>query len=129
MSSFIKQNSTSTPLAFLLVSASDHITGVISLTPTVTISKNGGAFASPNGAITEIGNGWYKVAGNATDTNTLGILVLHATATGADPTDIQYEVVAFDPTSATNMGLSNLDSTVSGVGTAVVLVSELRFLV
>lgn len=86
---------------FLMVDSTDHVTGKTGLTPTVTLSKNGGAFASPSGAVTEVANGWYKVAGNATDTNTLGPLILHATGTAADPVDIYFDVVAVDPQSAT----------------------------
>ena len=37
--------------------------------------------------MSEIGNGWYALAGNATDRNTAGDLLVHATATGADPAD------------------------------------------
>jgi hypothetical protein len=96
-----------------MVDSTDHISGKTSLTVTVTLSKNGGSFVSPSGTVSEVGNGYYKVAGNATDTNTLGPLILHATASGADPTDIEYAVVAFDPQSATNLGLTNLDTTVS----------------
>lgn len=92
----LKQSSTAQPLVFLMVDSSDHISAKTGLSPTVTISKNGGSFASPSGAVTEIGSGWYKVAGNATDTNTLGPLILHATATGADPTDVEFEVVSLD---------------------------------
>jgi len=108
MEYLIKQSSTATPLLFLMVSSDDHLTGVTGLSPTVTISKNGGSFGSPSGGVTELGNGWYRAAGNATDTNTLGPLVLHATATGADPCDACYGIVAFDPHSATNLGLSAL---------------------
>lgn len=94
----IKQSTTEAPLLFLLIASSDHITGKTGASPSVLISKAGGAFSSPAGAVTEIGNGWYQVAGNATDTGTLGPLTLHATATGADPTDIVIaEVVAYDP--------------------------------
>lgn len=102
MSYFIKQSSASKPLIFLLVQSSDHISPATGLTPTVTISKNGGSFASPAGSVTEIANGWYQVAANATDNNTLGPLILHATASGADPTDTIFRVVAFDPDSTTN---------------------------
>lgn len=94
----ILQSSTESALLFLLVLSSDHVTGATGKTPTVTLSKNGGAFASPSGAVTEIANGWYKVAGNATDTNTLGPLALHATASLCDPTDlIVANIVAYDP--------------------------------
>ena len=80
-----------------MIDSSDHVSGKTGLSPTVTISKNGGAFASPAGSVTEIGSGLYKVAANAGDSDTLGPLVLHATATGADPTDWLYPVVAYDP--------------------------------
>src|SRR3990167_5540851 len=90
----IKQSTTTYPLVFLMVSSSDHINGVTGLSPTVTISKAGAAFASPAGAVSEIANGWYKVAGNATDNATLGPLILHATGTAADPVDVVYNVTA-----------------------------------
>lgn len=97
----IKQSQTAQNLTFLMVLASDHVSPATGLTPTVTLSKAGGSFASPSGAVSEIGNGWYKVAGNATDSNTLGSIILHASAATADPTDREYEIVAFDPQSAT----------------------------
>ena len=109
----VTQSSTAYALVFLLTQSADHISALTGATATVTLSKNGAAFAAPSGAVTEIGSGWYKVAGNATDTNTLGPLLLHATATGADPTDVVYEIVAFDPQSATSLGLSRLDAAVS----------------
>ena len=105
----IKQSSTSRSLVFLMVDSTNHIIGKTGLSPTVTISKNGASFVSPSGAISEIGNGLYKVAGNATDSNTLGSLILHAEAAGADPCDIEFEVVAFDPQSSTSLGLSSID--------------------
>jgi len=85
------------PLNFFMTDSTDHVTGKTGLTPTVTIRKVGGSFASPSGAVSEIANGWYTVAGNATDCNTAGPLLLHATASGADPTDTYYDVVAFNP--------------------------------
>lgn len=115
----LQQSSTTRPLLFLMVDAADHITGKTGLSPTVTLSKNGGAFASPSGAVTEVANGWYKVAGNATDTNTLGPLVLHATATGADPTDVVYDVVAFNPHDAVRLGLSALPNASAGASGGV----------
>jgi len=109
----IKQSQTAQPLEFLMVDSTDHVTAKTGLTPTVTLSKNGGAFASPAGAVTEIGNGWYKVAGNATDANTLGPLLLHATGTGADPADGRFDVVAYDPQDAAALGLSRVDAAIS----------------
>lgn len=110
----IKQGTANRALVFLMVDSTDHITGKTGLTPTVTLSKNGGTFASPSGAVSEIGNGLYKVAGDATDSATLGSLVLHATGTGADPCDIEFEVVAFDPQDSVRMGLTALPNVVAG---------------
>lgn len=94
-----QQSSSTYALEFLLVSSTDHITPVTGITPTVTISKNSGSFGAASGTVSEIGNGWYKVSGGglATDTNTVGPLILHATGTGADPTDATYTIVPWNP--------------------------------
>lgn len=97
MGYLLQQSSTTRPLLFLMVQSSDHINPLTGASPTVTLSKNGASFASPAGAVTEIANGWYKVAGNATDTGTTGPLLLHATAASGDPCDMEFEVVAFNP--------------------------------
>jgi hypothetical protein len=107
----IKQSSATKSVPFFMVDALDHITGKTGLTPSVTISKNGGAFGAPAGAVTETGNGWYKVAANATDSNTLGALIVHASASGADPFDIIHEVIGFDIDSATVTVGTNNDKT------------------
>jgi hypothetical protein len=93
MANELTQSTANEPIPFLLIDSTLHIAGKTSLTPTVTISKNGGAFITPAGAITELGNGWYKIAANATDTDTLGPLIVHAEASGADPVDLVYQVV------------------------------------
>ena len=92
-----KQSSTNYPMNFFMADSGDHIAGKTGLEPTVTISKNGSSFTSPDGAVTEIGNGWYSLAGNATDRNTLGEFLLHAEATGADPADEKYTIESHDP--------------------------------
>jgi hypothetical protein len=111
----VQQSTTAYPLVFLLISSTDHITGLTGATVTATLSKSGAAFGAPAGAVSEIGSGWYKVAGNATDTATLGPLALHATATGADPTDALYPVVAYNPQSATSF-VTSVPSVVGAVG-------------
>lgn len=108
MSYAIKQSTTAYPLVFLMVDSSDHVTGKTGLTVTVTLSKAGAAFGAAAGAVSEISAGWYKVAGNATDTGTLGPLALHATSSGADPTDMIFEVVAYDSQDAVRQGLTAL---------------------
>jgi len=75
----------STPvIVFLLVDSDDDKTALTGASPTVTISKNGGAFAAATNAVSEISGGFYKVTLTATETNTTGPLAVVATATGAD---------------------------------------------
>jgi len=115
MAMLIKQSTTTFHVVFLMVDSTDHITGKASASPSVSFSKNAGSFTGANGAVTEISSGWYKVAGNATDTNTLGVLALHATGTGADPTDmIVGQVVAFDPSDAVRLGLTAMPNAAAG---------------
>lgn len=113
MNKLRKQSDTTYPLFFFMVDSSDHITGKTGLTPTVTISKNGASFAGVNGAVSEVGLGLYKIAGNATDSNTVGELWIHATGTGADPTDTAYTIVAYDPFDSVRLGLTALPNVVA----------------
>jgi hypothetical protein len=88
----IYKDTADVPLMFLMVLASDGTTPATGLSPTVTLSKNGAAFGAPAGAVTELSSGWYKVAANATDSNTYGPLLLHAAVATADNTDVTYFV-------------------------------------
>lgn len=114
---YIKQD-TEVPLVFLMISSADHISPITGLTPTVTISKNGDAFASPAGTVSEIGNGWYQVEPDVADTDTLGPVILHATAGGADPTDAVYNIVDalvdLGPTQTTTI-IGNIQGSVGSV--------------
>lgn len=92
----------------MMVQSSDHVTALTGASPTVTLSKNGGVFASPSGTVSEIGSGWYKVAGNATDSNTLGPLILHATAASGDPADALFTIIGADPFDGVRMGMTAL---------------------
>ncbi len=77
-----------------MIDSADHVTGKTGLTVTATLSKAGGAFGAAGGAVTEVSSGWYKIALNTTDTNTLGDLAVQCTATGADPTSFCDQVSA-----------------------------------
>jgi hypothetical protein len=118
----IDLNNTTEPLIFLMVDSTDHITGKTGASPTVTISKNGGVFASPAGAITEVGNGFYQVAANATDANTLGPLALHATAAGCDPTDEVYDIGTYST-------LPQVVSPIEPSSDLAVLITKVRYAV
>ena len=83
-----------TPIPFKLFLASDHTSPGTGKSPTVTLSKAGGAFASATGSVAEVGNGWYQLTPSATDTGTTGALILHATATACDPANDLHSVGA-----------------------------------
>lgn len=63
--------------------------------PDIMLGKNGGAFAQKNAAqtLTHESNGWYEVALDTTDTNTLGILILQIHESGALPVWREFMVV------------------------------------
>jgi len=102
-------------LPFLMVDSTDRITGKTGLTPTVRISKNLSAFSVPQGTVSEVGFGIYKLDATVQDLDTLGWLILHAEAPGALNTDEYYYVVNFDPFNQFNLGLEYLDDRISNV--------------
>jgi len=112
-----KQSDTGYGLYFMLIASSDHISGLTGKSGSVVValSKNGAGGGVPAGAISEIDAtnfpGLYKVAGNATDSNTLGPLFLHAKDAASDPYDSKYDIVNYDPFADTRF--ANLDVAVS----------------
>lgn len=76
----------------LMVDNADGKTGKTGLTLTIELQKNGGAFASISPTVTERAYGWYTIALTSSHTDTIGDLVLHVSATGADPSDPKYYV-------------------------------------
>jgi hypothetical protein len=120
----LKQSTTYTR-AFLLVGSADHITGLTGASPSVSLSKAGGTFAAAGGAVTEIANGWYKIALTTTDTGTLGDLAYHITAPSADPTDFVDQVVGNIlgdtlPANVTQISGSAVSTTAAQLGVNVV---------
>jgi hypothetical protein len=111
------KQSTARNRTILMVDSSDHITGKSGLTLTIGASKNGAAFASIIPTVTDLGNGFYKLALTSAHTDTLGDLALHVTGTGADPTDLVDNVVALLPGDAVNVGSIN-GTAVIGAGTS-----------
>ena len=103
--------------------ASDHTTEAgTAKTLGVTISKDCGAFANPNAGVVnataiDATKGWYYVTLDATDTGTLGTLIVRAIDSPAtvDPIEKVYEVVK-----ATNRGMTGLPDVVSGSAGAVI---------
>src|SRR6185312_12413904 len=115
----LKQSTTYTRM-FLLVGSSDHITGLTGATATVNLSKAGGTFAAAGGTVTEVANGWYKIALTTTDTNTLGDLAFHITATSADSTDFVDQVTVDIPGGSVSSVTGAVASVTGNVGGNVV---------
>lgn len=101
MEGFLKQ-STAVNITILMIDSSDHLTGKTGLAAGLTIyaTKAAGTPAAITPTVTELDatnvKGVYKLALDTNHTNTLGELQLHITATGADPTDIKWQVTTFD---------------------------------
>lgn len=72
---------------------SDHVSPATGLTVTVNISKAGGSFAAAGGTVSEIANGFYKIALTTTDTNTEGDLAYRCSGTAADDTAFIDQVI------------------------------------
>lgn len=123
MGKLLKQNQTADCLYFWMFDSTDHVTGLTGLIPSAEFSKNGAAGVAASGAISQVDStnlpGLYKIAGNATDSNTLGPLVLRATAAGADAWTDEWQVVAFDPEDAVRMGQSALPNANAGANGGV----------
>jgi hypothetical protein len=70
-------------------------TGLSITQPDIRLAKNGGAWAQKNAAqtLTHEENGWYEVTLDATDTNTLGILMVAVHKAGALPVWIEFTVL------------------------------------
>lgn len=102
--------STSYVVTIPMYLSSDHVTEAGSaLSPSVTISKNGAAFANPNAGAstaTSVGNNVYKFTLAAQDSNTLGDLWVRFTEATCDPGQRLLVVVK-----ATNGGLTAIPDT------------------
>lgn len=98
----LKQNTART-IMILMIDSADHLTGKTGLTLTITASKDGDAFAAIAPTVADLGDGWYSLDLTTGHTDTLGDLALHITATGADPTDRSYQVLAELPGETTGL--------------------------
>ncbi len=98
MASYLKQ-STAVEIALgPFVDAADGVTPETSLTISqgdVRLKKNGAAWAQKNesSSANHEENGWYEVALDSTDTNTLGILMVAVYESGALPAWREFQVV------------------------------------
>ena len=77
------------------------------------ISKAGGVEANHAGTVAEIGGGWYAYTYTAGEVDTMGPLLFRTNKTDVYCDGAVSLVVAFDPYSATSLGLSNVDAAIS----------------
>jgi hypothetical protein len=95
--------------------------------PDIRLKKNGGAWAQKNAAqtLTHEENGWYEVALDATDTNTLGCLLVAIAESGALPCWREFLVVPAEVYDAIVSGSGNgiRGDVRAWLGTAVAAVS------
>lgn len=111
---FLKQSTAVNVKVGPFLNTSDGFTPATTLTitqPDIQLSKNGGTFAQKNAAqtLTHDVSGWYTVALDATDTGTLGALILQINESGALPVWREFMVI---PANA-------YDGLVSGTGVGV----------
>ncbi len=100
MEGFLKQ-STAVNITVLMVDSADHISGKTGLTLTIYATKAAGTPGAITPTVTQVDStnvpGIYKLALTSSHTDTLGELQLHITSTGADPTDIKWQVSTYLP--------------------------------
>lgn len=84
MSSAYFKRATAAVYPIFLVDSASRPTGKTGASPSVQVSKDGGAFGAIAGSVTEIGSGFYKVTLAAADLDARSVAI-KATASGADP--------------------------------------------
>ena len=77
------------------------------------ISKAGGAEASSDGTSTHLGGGVFAYVLTIDEVGTLGAGYVRVAQADCYARVYPFQIVAFDPMAASNLGLSNLDTTVS----------------
>jgi hypothetical protein len=119
-------STTSYPIPIYMVDSTDHVTPKTGLTLTVTLSKNGGAHAAASGAVTEVGNGEYSLAGHATDRNTVGTLTVRATGAAADAYIAEYGIVTHNPYSVAVDVRTEMDANSTNLDAIIGYVDDLE---
>jgi hypothetical protein len=98
MATFLKQSTAIDVSVGPFVDAGDGVTPETTLTitqPDIRLKKNGGAWAQKNAAqtLSHEENGWYEISLDATDTNTLGNLLIAVNESGALPVWREFQVM------------------------------------
>jgi hypothetical protein len=103
------------------VDATDGITAETGLTGAGRLSKNGAATAATTASLVEVDNtnmpGRYYIEFTAAELDTIGIIEFRYKAAACAEVIARAQVVSFDPYSAADLGLTNLNATVSSRAT------------
>lgn len=131
MTFIIRQSSTPTIRIGPFVDATDGFTPETALTiaqADFRLSKNMGAFAQKNEATTATHeeNGWYNVPLNATDTGTLGLLIVAVYASGARHVVQDYLVLSAMVYDSLVPATDTLDVQVTGIGANVITATSIN---
>ena len=112
--------------------STDGVTAETALTltqPDIRLKKNGGAWAQKNAAqtLSHEEAGWYEVALDTTDTNTLGVLYLAVAESGALPVWHEYMVMpanVWDSMFGADKLQVHVDEMTAGIITATVIATD-----
>lgn len=113
MATLLKQSTAVDVAAGPFVDSADGFTPMTALTitqPDIRLKKNGGAWAQKSAAqtLSHEENGWYEVALSATDTDTLGILMMAIYESGAMPVWREFMVVPANVYNSLVLGTASL---------------------
>jgi hypothetical protein len=123
MATFLKQSTATEVGMGPFLDETDGKTAETALTltqPDIRLKKEGGAWAQKNAAqtLTHEENGWYEVALDTTDTNTLGTLIVAIHESGALPVWREFVVLAANVYDSLIGASDNLQVDVSQFGNA-----------
>jgi hypothetical protein len=107
---------------FLDSTDGNTVEGSLTITqPDIRLSKNGGGFAQKSAAqtLSHNENGWYPAALSATDTGTLGILIVAVHESGALPVWREFMVVPANEYDSLVLGSDNLDVEIASMAANV----------
>ena len=81
------------------------------------LSKNGAAFGNTTATLTAVANGLYYVELTQAELDTVGFGAVRFKSANTAEFQIAFQVVEYDPYSAADLGLTNLDATISSRAT------------
>lgn len=100
-------------IPFYLVDETDGVTAETGRTLSgaeVKVTKNGAAFATGTGTVTEVGSGWYYYEAAAGEVDTIGFLGVNIYESGVRVANVVAQVTGSDPNTAPPTGADIADA-------------------